>query len=52
MPDVVLMDISLPSMSGIEGTAIIKKLLPGCNVIIITVMEESERSDTKVNNTI
>ncbi|RYY28156.1 MAG: response regulator transcription factor, partial [Sphingobacteriaceae bacterium] len=29
-PDVVLMDIGLPGMSGIEGTAIIKKQLPLC----------------------
>ena len=43
LPDVVLMDIGLPGISGIEGTAIIKKQLPGCNVIIITVMEESEK---------
>ena len=43
LPDVVLMDIGLPGMSGIDGTAIIKKQLPGCNVIIITVMEESEK---------
>lgn len=43
MPDVVLMDIGLPGMSGIEGTAIIKKQLPECNVIIITVMEENEK---------
>jgi DNA-binding NarL/FixJ family response regulator len=43
LPDVVLMDIGLPGMSGIEGTAIIKKQLPACIVIIITVMEESEK---------
>ncbi|RYE30607.1 MAG: response regulator transcription factor [Sphingobacteriaceae bacterium] len=42
-PEVVLMDIDLPGMSGIEGTAIIKKQLPGCIVIIITVLEESEK---------
>lgn len=42
-PDVVLMDIDLPGMSGIEGTSRIKKHCPTCIVLIITVYEDSER---------
>lgn len=43
-PDAVLMDIHLPGgISGIEGTAFIKKQLPRCIVIIITVYEETEK---------
>jgi DNA-binding NarL/FixJ family response regulator len=41
-PDIVLMDIELPDMSGIEGTRIIRKKLPGCIIIIITVFEDRE----------
>lgn len=43
-PDAVLMDIELPGgISGIEGTALIKKLAPQCIVIIITVYEDTEK---------
>lgn len=41
-PDVVLMDIGLPKMSGIEGTRAIRKKLPGCIILIITVFDNSE----------
>lgn len=42
-PDVVLIDIELPGMNGIEGTLKIKKQCPDCIVLIITVFEESEK---------
>jgi DNA-binding NarL/FixJ family response regulator len=42
-PDAVLMDIELPGMNGIEGTAIVKKHMPECMVIIITVYEDTEK---------
>jgi DNA-binding NarL/FixJ family response regulator len=42
-PDVVLMDIKLPGMSGIQCVAEIKKALPQTQVIMVTVYEDSER---------
>ncbi|TSJ36495.1 response regulator transcription factor [Mucilaginibacter corticis] len=42
-PDLVLMDIDLPGMDGIAGTQRIKKLRPECIVLIITVLEDSEK---------
>ena len=43
-PDAVLMDIELPGgINGIEGTVIIKKQLPKCIVIIITIFEDTEK---------
>jgi DNA-binding NarL/FixJ family response regulator len=42
-PDIVLMDIDLPGMNGIEGTKQIKALFPKAEVIIITVFENSDR---------
>lgn len=41
-PDVVLMDIELPGMNGIEGIEKIKKLRPKTNVIVVTVYENDE----------
>jgi len=42
-PDVVLMDISLPRMSGIDCVPRLKKLLPSAQIIMITVHEDTER---------
>jgi DNA-binding NarL/FixJ family response regulator len=42
-PDVVLMDIKLPGMSGIQCVAEIKKVVPGMQIIMVTVYEDSER---------
>lgn len=41
-PDVILMDLDLPGMSGIEGTQRIKKIRPEIHIIVITVHEDSE----------
>ena len=42
-PDVVLMDINLPGMSGIECVACLRKVAPSLKIIMLTVFEESEQ---------
>jgi DNA-binding NarL/FixJ family response regulator len=42
-PDVILMDIKLPGMSGIECVARLRDQLPATHVIMLTVYEDSER---------
>lgn len=42
-PDVILLDIQLPGISGIEGTKLIHKKLPDCIILIITVSEDSDQ---------
>ncbi len=42
-PDVVLMDIGLKGMSGIDGVKILKELYPSLTVLIFTVFENDEK---------
>ncbi len=43
MPDVVLMDIHLPNMSGVACTRRLKELCPSVRVLILTVYEDNEK---------
>lgn len=42
-PQILLLDIQLPGMSGIEGIPIIKEALPDIDIIILTTFEDTER---------
>ncbi|HEY1661554.1 MAG TPA: response regulator transcription factor [Verrucomicrobiae bacterium] len=42
-PDIVLMDIQLPNMSGIDCLAQLKQLMPSVQIIMVTVYEDTER---------
>jgi len=42
-PEVVLMDIDMPGINGIEATAIVKEVSPGTQVVMLTVSEEEDR---------
>jgi DNA-binding NarL/FixJ family response regulator len=40
-PDIVLMDIMLPEMNGIEAASHIKRLVPGVQILMLSMYEDS-----------
>ncbi|HJU05943.1 MAG TPA: response regulator transcription factor [Nitrospiraceae bacterium] len=42
VPDVVLMDVSMPRMGGVEATRIIKRELPHIGIVALTMYEEQQ----------
>ena len=43
MPDVILVDLNLPGISGIEGIKRLNKLSQDCTIIVLTVYEENDK---------
>ena len=41
-PDVVLMDIQMPEMTGLEATVILQKEMPRCKILMLTISEKDE----------
>lgn len=42
-PQVLLLDVQLPGMTGIEGIPLIKSVLPDIDIIMLTTFEDTER---------
>lgn len=50
MPDVVLMDIDLPGMSGIEAVPVVKAISPQTQVMMLTVFDNEEKIFQAIRN--
>lgn len=42
LPDVILMDVRMPVMNGIQATEIIRERLPECKVLMLTTFDDEE----------
>ena len=49
-PDVVLMDIDLPGINGIEAAGIVKKVSPKTQVMMLTVFDNEEKIFQAIRN--
>ncbi len=49
-PDVVLMDIDLPGVTGIEATLVVKSISPQIQVVMLTVFDDEDRIFQAIRN--
>jgi len=41
-PDVIIMDLSMPGLNGIEATRVIRQTQPGVKIVLLTLHESAE----------
>lgn len=43
LPDIILLDVGLPGMSGLDGISLLKKRAPDSQIVIFTVFDDDEK---------
>lgn len=49
-PDIILLDIQLPKMNGIEGISILNELFPNASIVMMTAYEDQDNLLNSFNN--
>ena len=49
-PDIVLLDLHMPGLSGLDAIQLIRDEVPSCHIILLTVSEDSEDLTTALKN--
>ena len=48
MPDVVLMDVRMPGMDGVEACRLIRDRVPGVNVVMLTSFDDEQAATASI----
>lgn len=49
-PDIVILDVEMPGLSGVETVDFIKKELPDCKVVMLTISDEDNNLFNSIKN--
>lgn len=49
-PDIILMDLGLPGISGINGIQIIRQIVPEVTIVVLTVFEDADSILQSISN--
>lgn len=49
-PDIIIMDVEMPEMNGVEAVKLIKKELPQCKIVMLTISEDDDNLFNSIKN--